>query len=94
MSCPDVVRVTVPSGPSVVRVAIPGPPGPTGASAYVHQQQAAATTWTINHNLGVKPAVELLNTGSQEIEGDVIHTSVNQTVVTFTSAVAGLARLT
>jgi hypothetical protein len=28
MTCPAVVKVTVPSGPAVVRVAIPGPPGP------------------------------------------------------------------
>lgn len=46
MNCPDVVRVTVPSGPSVVRVAapsapalvrvatpgLPGPPGLAGAN--------------------------------------------------------------
>lgn len=108
MSCPDVVRVTVPVGPSAVRVAVPaapavvrvatpgppGPPGPIGASAYVHQQQSPAATWTINHNLGLKPSVELLNSGSQEIEGDVVHTSMNQTVVSFTAAVSGLARLT
>lgn len=28
MTCPAVVKVTVPSGPAVVRVATPGPPGP------------------------------------------------------------------
>jgi hypothetical protein len=34
MTCPAVVKVTVPSGPTVVRLAIPGPAGATGASAY------------------------------------------------------------
>lgn len=70
-----------------------GPQGPAGAPAYVHQQGSAAATWTINHNLGYRPSVELLNTGSQEIEGDVVHTSANQTVVSFSGAVAGQARL-
>lgn len=104
MTCPAVVRVTVPvgpavvrvtaaSGPAVVRVVTPGPPGPAGA-AYVHQQAIASTTWTINHNLGYRPAVELLDSGSQEIDGEIAHPSVNQTIVTLNPATAGIARLT
>jgi hypothetical protein len=61
--------------------------------AFVYQQIAPATTWTINHNLGYKPSVELLDSGSQEIDGDVAHPSDNQTVVTLNPASAGLARL-
>ena len=110
MACPAVVRVVVPTGPAVVRVvaqaapavvrvATPGPVGPTGpagppGSAYVHLQTAAATTWTINHNLGYRPSVELLDAGSREIDGDVYHPTVNQSVVVFTIAVSGTARLT
>jgi hypothetical protein len=52
-----------------------------------------ATTWTINHNLGYRPSVELLDSGSQEIDADVSHPSVYQTVVTLNPATAGLARL-
>jgi hypothetical protein len=33
MTCPVVVRVSVPSGPAVARVATPGPPGPPGSAA-------------------------------------------------------------
>lgn len=62
-------------------------------SPYVHTQSTAATTWTINHNLGFRPSVELLDSGSQEIDADVSHPSVNQTVVTLKAATAGLARL-
>ena len=87
------VEVVEDGGVEVVEVIHPGPQGPAGGVAYVHTQSTPSTTWTINHNLGYRPSVELLNTGSQEIEGDVVHTSVNQTVVTFTSAVAGQARL-
>ncbi|NBR24579.1 MAG: hypothetical protein EBU08_12575 [Micrococcales bacterium] len=79
---------------TVVTVQTPGPQGPAGAAAYVFTQSTPATTWTINHNLGLRPSVELLDTGSQEIEGEVSHPSLNQTVVTLSLATAGMARLT
>lgn len=63
------------------------------AAAYVHNQPSAAATWTIAHNLGFKPAVELLNSGSQEIEADVVHQSINVCLVYFTTPTAGFARL-
>jgi hypothetical protein len=113
VSCPAVIKVTVPGGPAVVRVTaqtaplvvrvvLPGPagaqgpPGPVGppAEAYVHQQASAATTWTINHNLGYRPSVELMDTGSREIDGDIYHPTLNQTVAMFNVPVAGTARLT
>lgn len=89
------IEVIAPTAPATVEVQTQGPQGAAGANAeaYVHLQLAANATWTINHNLGYRPSVELLNTGSQEIEGDVVHTSVNQTVVSFSGAVAGQARL-
>lgn len=62
-------------------------------STYVHTQSSASATWTINHNLGFKPSVELFSSGSQEIEGDVVHTSNNQTMVYFTASITGFARL-
>lgn len=68
------------------------PPG-TPPTSYTHTQVTPATVWTINHNLGFIPSTELFNSGSQEIDGDVANTSVNQTVVTFQSAISGFARL-
>lgn len=74
-----------------------GPPGEKGdtgeAPSYLHQQPTAASQWTINHNLGFKPSVELLNSASQEIDADVIHTSDNQVLAVFNLPVSGLARL-
>lgn len=67
--------------------------GGGGIAAYVHTQASAATTWTINHNLGFRPTVELLDSGSQEIDGAIAHPTVNQTVITLNPATAGLARL-
>ncbi len=113
MTCPAVVKVTVPAGPAVVRVTAQtapavvrvvtpgpagaqGPPGPVGppAEAYVFAQGAAAMTWTINHNLGYRPSAELIDASSREIDGDIYHPTVNQTVVMFNVPVAGIARLT
>lgn len=67
--------------------------GGGGTNAYVYQQSTPATTWTINHGLGYRPSVELLDSGSQEIDGEIAHPTVNQTVVTLSPATAGLARL-
>jgi hypothetical protein len=88
--------VTVTEGDTtVVTVTTAGPQGPGGGAgaAYVHTQASPATTWTINHNLGFRPSVELLDSGSQEIDGDIAHPTINQTVVTLNPATAGLARL-
>ena len=60
---------------------------------FVFTQSTPASTWTINHNLGFKPAVEVFNTGSQEIEAAVTNTTINQTVISLNVAVAGFARL-
>ena len=84
--------VTVPVTTTVTAVT-EGPQGPAGGAAFVYQQVAPATVWTINHNLGYKPSVELLDSGSQEIDGEIAHPSNNQTVVTLNPASAGLARL-
>lgn len=85
--------VTVPVA-STITATTQGPQGPPGAGAYVFTQSSPATTWTINHNMGFRPSVELLDSGSQEIEGEVAHPSINQTVITLNPATAGVARLT
>ena len=84
--------VTVPVTNTITAIT-QGPQGPPGGAAFVYQQVSPATTWTINHNLGYKPSVELLDSGSQEIDGEISHPSDNQTVVTLNPASAGLARL-
>lgn len=66
---------------------------PPVLAGYVHNQTTASDTWNINHNLGFKPSVELYSAGSQEIEGDIVHISDNQTIVYFNSSITGFARL-
>lgn len=70
-----------------------GPPGPPGSgAAYTHTQGAPSTEWTVNHNLGYKPAVELYGVGGRAFNAEVLHTSDNQFIVYLTTATAGTAR--
>ena len=70
-----------------------GNTGPAGGEAYVHTQTTPATVWTINHNLGNWPMVYVLDTNGDECEGNVDNPTINQTVITFSAAFAGTARL-
>jgi len=62
-------------------------------TAFVYTQSSPATTWMINHNLGHVPTVEVFDSGSQEVDADVSHPTVNQTVIVFSVPLAGFARL-
>lgn len=77
-----------------------GPQGPRGvagsggsASGQTFVQASPSMVWTINHNMGVSPSVDLFTSGGLEMIGEVLHTSVNQVVISFNVAVAGFARL-
>lgn len=67
--------------------------GTDEGAGYVFTQSTPAATWTINHNLGHVPSVEVFDSGSQEIEADVSHPTSNTTVIVFVVPVAGFARL-
>jgi hypothetical protein len=71
---------------------IPGPPGPAG-TGYTHTQSSPSATWTINHNLGIKPSVEVFSVGGLEVDASVLHVSNNQVAVSFATPFAGYARL-
>lgn len=88
-------RITVPSRPSVVvTVGTQGPAGAKGddgapGSAYTHTQSVAASSWTVTHNLGYRPAVSVLTDGGQVRLAEVTHLSVNQCRVDFAAASTG-----
>lgn len=85
------VRLTAP--PAIVlnvAAGAAGPPGAGGAS-YLHTQASPASTWTVNHNLGTRPAVEVRDTGGNEILAGVTHASANQVLISFVSAKTGTA---
>jgi hypothetical protein len=62
-------------------VSLPGPPGPSGGdpSLYSFTNQA---TWTVTHNLGRVPLVELIDADGTVFDGDVDVTDPNVAVVT------------
>lgn len=70
-----------------------GPAGASGTVSYVHSQSASSDTWTIIHNLGYKPIVQVFDTGSQLIEAEVSHLSSNIVTILLTAPTAGFARL-
>lgn len=72
-----------------------GPAGADGSAAasFEFPQVSPASTWTINHNLGFRPTVGVFSAGGMEVEADVLHTTLNQTVITFNAPFAGFARL-
>ena len=62
------------------------------APRYRHDQTVPATTWTVNHNLGFVPQVEVYNAGSQRLPlAAVANPNVNQSIITFNAATSGFA---
>tara|TARA_B100000809_G_scaffold45162_1_gene39535 strand:+ start:1485 stop:1832 length:348 start_codon:yes stop_codon:yes gene_type:complete len=94
---PTIVLTETATGPQ-------GPAGPTGATGptgadgaagnnttVVHDQASASTTWTITHNQGRYPAIDIIDSAGNHVIGDIKHNSVNQAVATFDNAFAGKA---
>jgi hypothetical protein len=61
---------------------------------FIYTQVSPSSLWTINHNFGYRPSVVITDSGSQEIDSDISHPTVNQTLISFNPATAGTARLT
>jgi hypothetical protein len=75
------------------RVAVaPGWPDPVFPDLYIHTQAAPALTWTIDHHLGVEPTVNII-IGTENVETHIDHPDTQQTVLTFSQPVAGVAQL-
>ena len=72
---------------------IQGIPGPNGSSLarYTHTQISPLATWTVAHNLGLRPNVTITTTGGQEVWGEVLHLSANTLKVNFDTPLAGAA---
>jgi len=66
---------------------------PKPSYAYTHLQTVASTSWTIPHGLGYNPIVRVF-IGTAEVQpATITHPDVNTTIVTFTGAQTGYARL-
>ena len=57
----------------------------------VFEFTAAATTWTIEHNLGLYPSITTVDDNGEVIMGEVIYVSDNTIRVTFSEDVSGKA---
>ena len=70
--------------------------GLTGANTrrYVHTQASPATTWVINHGLGGKPSVMVVDSADTVVIGEVTYNGNSQVIVEFTAAFSGYAYLT
>jgi hypothetical protein len=53
------------------------------------QNFSSATSVTVTHNLGKYPAVTVVDSANDEVEGEVEHISVNELVVTFSAPFSG-----
>ena len=92
---PNTVKVNVGTAAVGTAVVVSGhlDGGTKPTYAYTFYQTESATTWTINHNLGYHPIVRVF-IGTSEVQPESIsHPSISQTVVTFSSAQVGVARL-
>lgn len=70
----------------------PGAPGAAGVDAtYRHQQFTPATTWTVNHNLGKRPTIDIFDSAGDAVDTDFHHVDDNTVTINFTAATGGEA---
>lgn len=74
-------------------VAGTGGTGTTQVLGYTHPQPTPSTSWVINHNLGFRPNVHIEDATGGDVEGEITHTDLNNTTVTFIAAQTGTAYL-
>jgi hypothetical protein len=74
-------------------VVVTGPPGPVGPpiNTYQHTQAVPAATWQVNHHLGRKPNISVIDGSGRVCLADIDHTSLDLAVITFPVAFAGTA---
>jgi hypothetical protein len=88
------IRTTLVPPVNGYTVLISGPGAAGGGDlAYVHTQTSPATLWTVVHNLGKNPSVEVVDSGGSEIIPDVHYDNINQVSISFGSATSGKAYL-
>lgn len=64
-----------------------GPPG-SGDKNYV-QAFTTVSSVTVPHNLGKYPATTIIDSAGDEVEGDIVHNTINQLTVNFSAVFSG-----
>ena len=75
-----------------------GAQGPVGIAntayySYAFEQQTNSTIWSINHSLGYKPAVDIIDYGGNNIEADITYIDGLNLTITLNPAASGYAYL-
>ena len=64
-----------------------------GLFSYTYEKQSNALVWTINHNLGFRPNILVMDYGNNTLECDIEMLSENSVKLTFSEPVSGYAYL-
>jgi len=59
--------------------------------SYEYTQGSASASWVIEHNLGFKPNVTVVDSAGNIVEGEIAYTNTNSLTVSFQSAFSGYA---
>jgi hypothetical protein len=77
-----------------------GPKGDPGnldnlisAVSFTYEKQTNSNSWVVNHNLGFRPNVIVIDYGQNNVECDIAHTNENSLTLTFSEAISGYAYL-
>lgn len=76
-----------------VNVSISGVIGGTGDAHYTHTQNAASASWSVNHNLGKKPSVMIVDSADSVLHGEIEYTDLNNLVINLSAPTSGKAYL-
>jgi hypothetical protein len=91
------VAVVKQANVQVLTVGTQGPEGPvvpgSGDLHATHTQAVAAAVWTVIHNLGKRPAVTVVDSAGDVIEGNVAYLDSNRLTLNFSAAFSGSAFL-
>jgi hypothetical protein len=63
------------------------------ALRYTHVQATAITSWTLIHNMGYMPTITVIDSGGNEVEGDIVYTDTDRLTISFSAAMSGIAYL-
>ena len=61
--------------------------------SYTHNQGVASATWNIQHNMGKKPSVTIVDSAENYVVGEIEYVDNNNLTVTFSGAFSGKAYL-
>ena len=58
---------------------------------YIHTQTSASDVWNVQHNLGKFASVTVVDSGENQVIGDVHYVDLNNVTITFTASFSGRA---